>query len=619
MTNDSRLFSPRPRWEAKGYRPDEYSRWLLGDWRPIEELWEALGVEPSCPEPTEIELEDWLFDATASPERREAEAQFVHGHLLKPGDVARTDWRLRCAQPPYDQLPIPRAKIPPGIILSRDADAWIRENEIKDVALPLYQGIMVQPFVPSARGWISGTGLRAKWDYSDPGNLRWNPQYLMASSDVRVRRPNGAIHPLKIGFRDISRDSDVRSFIGALLPDFPCGNSAPVLYRDGGTQSLEPLMAAFLNSFVFDWQIRRRGGAAHLNWYMLADMAVPFPDFMSATRSVTSIISRLNLHPAACAPAVVATGLDRLGALNPGERSRLRPTVDAIVAAIYGCGAGEFAHVLQDADLDSIILGRGNRDLDVRGFWRVDRDKDPELRHTVLTLVAFHDLESKIEAAGGDREKGIEDFLTQNHGEGWMLPETLRLADYGLGHDERARHPQRCREPPRPTLLRLAACAERRGILARMPPARPELPWCPRVRPAPRRSLIERRAADGEDYLDLLTDGFTRKLLGDDGYLTVLLEIRARSVVDEDTYWATIGATPQWRPPGRYRLRSTPRRAPRPRPPRRSRLPPTTPLHPPVPVRRTLVAGSRRAGRVPSNHSSGLTRSRTCSNDPRHC
>ena len=47
MTNDSRLFPPRPQWEAKGYRPDEYSRWLLGDWRPIEELWEELGVDPT--------------------------------------------------------------------------------------------------------------------------------------------------------------------------------------------------------------------------------------------------------------------------------------------------------------------------------------------------------------------------------------------------------------------------------------------------------------------------------------------------------------------------------------------------------------------------------------------
>jgi len=56
--------------------------------------------------------------------------------------------------------------------------------------------------------------------------------------------------------------------------------------------------------------------------------------------------------------------------------------------------------------------------------------------------VAFHDLEQKIRAAGGDREKGIEAFLNQNDGEGWMLPETLCLADYGLGHDERAKQPQ---------------------------------------------------------------------------------------------------------------------------------------------------------------------------------
>ena len=179
MTNDSRLFSPRPQWEAKGYRPDEYSRWLLGDWRPIEELWEELGVDPTRPEPVDIELEEWLFDTTAGPERRESEARFVHGHLLKPGDVARTDWRIRCAQPPYDGLPIPRAQIPPGVILSREVDAWVRRDNVHDIALPLYQGIMVQPFVPSARGWISGTGLRAKWDYNNLDNLRWNPQYLM--------------------------------------------------------------------------------------------------------------------------------------------------------------------------------------------------------------------------------------------------------------------------------------------------------------------------------------------------------------------------------------------------------------------------------------------------------
>jgi hypothetical protein len=97
--------------------------------------------------------------------------------------------------------------------------------------------------------------------------------------------------------------------------------------------------------------------------------------------------------------------------------------------------------------VDFVLSGTEKRDIssagnDPKGFWRVDKAKDPELRHTVLTLVAFHDLEEKIQECGGDREKGIEAFLNQNNGEGWMLPETLRLADYGLGHDERAKEHQ---------------------------------------------------------------------------------------------------------------------------------------------------------------------------------
>ena len=71
----------------------------------------------------------------------------------------------------------------------------------------------------------------------------------------------------------------------------------------------------------------------------------------------------------------------------------------------------------------------------------MDKDKDPELRHTVLTLIAFHDLQAHI-ASAGDQHVGIEAFLTQNAGDGWQLPETLRLADYDLGHDDRTQAPQ---------------------------------------------------------------------------------------------------------------------------------------------------------------------------------
>ena len=174
MTNDSRLFPPRPQWEAKGYRPDEYSRWLLGDWRPIGELWAEMGVDPSRPVPAGVALEGWLFDRSAGPERRAAEARFVHGHLLKPADVGRTAWRVRCAQPPYDGLPVPRAAIPPGVVLSREGDSWIREDRVRDVALPLYEGRMIGQFDSSQKGWVSGKGAAPSGGTSRGSASRWN-------------------------------------------------------------------------------------------------------------------------------------------------------------------------------------------------------------------------------------------------------------------------------------------------------------------------------------------------------------------------------------------------------------------------------------------------------------
>ena len=537
MTNDSRLFPPRPQWEAKGYRPDEYSRWLLGEWRPIEELWEELGVDPTRPEPVDVELEDWLFDATAGPERREEEAQFVHGHLLRPGDVARTDWRKRCAQPRYDGLPIPRVKIPPGVILSREVDAWIRRENVHDIALPLYQGIMVQPFVPSARGWISGTGLRAKWDYNSFGNLRWNPQYLM-SHDVAA--PNCGVTSLaKIGYREVARSTDARSFIGAILPSFPCGHKVPILHLKNSTIDRISNASAVFNSFTFDWLIRQRLGAAALAWYVLAESALPHAQ---AVPRLFPLVKKLNLFPSLFAATWATRAVERHDALHHAERVRLRSIIDAVSCATYGCDSADLRHMLRDSDLPASDVGTRSRraaSLDPRGFWRVDRDKDPELRQTVLSLVALHDLESKIEDASGDPERGIESFLTQNHGEGWMLPETLCLADYGLGHDDRARHPQpvASRLGPRFYDWQFAQSAgessrechlHARNLLGSHEYAHLVV------------ERIGRRVADGEDYVGTLTDKFTRELLDDDGSGAVLFEIRSRDIVDEDSYWTTV-------------------------------------------------------------------------------
>lgn len=421
MTNDSKLFPPRPVWETKGYRPDEYSRWLLGRWRPIEELWGELGVDPARVVPAEVELEEWLFDTTAGPERREAEKRFVHGHVLKPGDVARTEWRVRCAQPPYDALPIPRADIPAGIVLSREGDAWIREDEVEDVALPLYQGKMIWLHL-----WSTASG-------TSEGALVLEPEYLLGRDAFE---PTPFLRA-RVVFRDISNATNSRTFIAAAIPELPCGNKVPILENPRGHASHALAMAALLGSLAFDWQTRQRLAATQLNWHIVEALALPSPCTLNGVIEVGASLSLLSRCFCALRIQLDRRLQNSPSRYLPGARSEANASLDAIAAAHFGLDDGDWTHVIQGCDRPV-----GSASGIAKGFWRVDKDKDPELRHTVLTLVAFHDLEEKIRACGGDRDAGIEAFLGQNEGEGWMLPETLRLADYGLGHDERAKHPQ---------------------------------------------------------------------------------------------------------------------------------------------------------------------------------
>jgi len=120
-----------------------------------------------------------------------------------------------------------------------------------------------------------------------------------------------------------------------------------------------------------------------------------------------------------------------------------------IVAANYGLSRDDFAWMLRDCDHPASQLSDKAfcRTLDPKGFWRIDKDQDPELRHTVLSLAAFDDLQRAI-AAAGSRDAGIEAWCSQNDGDGWMLPETLCIADLGLtrtvalDYDDQAKTPQ---------------------------------------------------------------------------------------------------------------------------------------------------------------------------------
>ncbi|MEI7672291.1 MAG: hypothetical protein WCK00_09285, partial [Deltaproteobacteria bacterium] len=321
-------------------------------------------------------------------------------------------------------------------------------------AKPLYEGRMIGQFDCCATRWVRGNGRTAEWEDLPLEMKDFGPQFLIASDHILVS--NQIRKVTKFALTRVSSATNCRTVIATVIPDFPSQHSlftGTVGDRFGiGTLTI----TGCFNSFVFDFVVRRRCVGVNVTASIIDESPLPKKKVqqLQCYRHWAFNLAKLTwLHPRfspewikivgsiedGSAPSVIVHRAIRLS-----ERIRLRCIVDATVAGFYGLNEPDLLWILRECDHQNgqLAITSFSSCLSPHGFWRVDKDKDPELRHTVLTLVAFHDLEEKIRSCEGDREKGIEAFLNQNDGEGWMLPETLRLADYGLGHDERAKHPQ---------------------------------------------------------------------------------------------------------------------------------------------------------------------------------
>jgi hypothetical protein len=217
--------------------------------------------------------------------------------------------------------------------------------------------------------------------------------------------------------------------IGSVVGDSPCGNSLAVLAAKDVLK-----LCAQLDTYVFDWVVRQRMGGTNMNYFLLQEIPAIHPEIASRLHHIGMSLFLVNDAFAGAWTKNDAQPWRRLWAVSGLERLRLRAVLEAIVASLYGLDFADFREVVKECDhpVERLESKPFTRTLDPKGFWRVEKDKHPELRLAVLAQVAFADL----------KEKGLDAFLNQNDGEGWMLPETLRLADYNLGHDDRAQQPQ---------------------------------------------------------------------------------------------------------------------------------------------------------------------------------
>jgi len=180
-----------------------------------------------------------------------------------------------------------------------------------------------------------------------------------------------------------------------------------------------------LNSFCVDFAARTLCSGTHLDRHHLARLPLPSLDAPGMGDAIPLAALRLNCgHPVfaplwlemlARFPFLSERPWQQWWAVTPHERLRLRCVADAVVAAAFGLDGADLRHILGGCEHPSEKLAAPSfaASLAPTGFWRVDKELDPELRHTVLAREAF----GSLTAWGLDRVAEWD----------WQLPETLPL------------------------------------------------------------------------------------------------------------------------------------------------------------------------------------------------
>ncbi|CAN1494609.1 hypothetical protein MCEMIEM12_00294 [Burkholderiaceae bacterium] len=372
LTNDSRFFPNRARWETEGYKPDCYGRWIKGEWS-------SDGLGPDA-------ITDLYGLSQITPKR-----------------VASAETRIKVSVPGSGRK-VERAVVHPA------------------VAVPLYQGVMLWQFDFRYRSDAAGRG-RANWQESAVDASFPIGYFLIPLNFL----PRGTLP--RIGFRDIGANTNRRTLVPALLPPFPNGNKVPILSPKNGSQLA---FLACLGSFVADAALRLKISQATINWFYVQELPLP----PSNAPHWTDAFDRFVLGLCGRSPWFVNEWLKAVPVelrskhtwhawwvKSVAENQRRRAVIDAVVAHAYGLSVEDLRWLLKDCShpTDFYRNRESRRQLDPKGFWRVDEDMPAPIRHTTLCLQAFIDLTDRI-SNGESIAEAVNAMTGLEPNQGWHLP-----------------------------------------------------------------------------------------------------------------------------------------------------------------------------------------------------
>ena len=112
--------------------------------------------------------------------------------------------------------------------------------------------------------------------------------------------------------------------------------------------------------------------------------------------------------------------------------------LDAVVAAIMGLSMADLRHVLAECDKGAANINGQNR----KGFWRIDKDKTPNSAPPFWHSSHSTTLKRELQPPVATANKVSKPSSTRTTATVGCFPKSYDSWDYGLGHDERAKHLQ---------------------------------------------------------------------------------------------------------------------------------------------------------------------------------
>ena len=246
---------------------------------------------------------------------------------------------------------------------------WIKG---KQVYVPLYEAKMFRPYdhrfgtvFEDTSNWINQgqTTETTQVQHQNPEHLVFPRWWVLQTivEDCLSETP----HPALIGFRDVTRATDTRTFLATMIPRVGATNKIPLLVST--TPLVRQLcLLANLNSIPLDFCTKQKFGGISLNFFIVEQLPVLSPDTYDKpcpwdrrTKLETWISERVlkltctaeDMLPLAEACHFMSGSFQseyggRLNKWDEAERAELMAELDAAFFLLYGISRDDVEYIL---------------------------------------------------------------------------------------------------------------------------------------------------------------------------------------------------------------------------------------------------------------------------------